>query len=164
MEAWGLHSICAFQLRHFWQLSSSSTGVRGQGQNNETLTLSNIWYHAQGHFSWTDFFRPKQVSSSLMCPNLNLPALEAAMFLSDNSHRGEAGITPPTSAHSRPRNRSIVVHPPPMNLLWQSLTGLAYRDSFRWHTLRFTLAIFPVMLCPPTTLPPTVLLLGGDTW
>lgn len=75
------------------------------------------------------------------------------MFLSDNSPRGEADITPSTSLHSRPRNRSVLRSrpPPPMNLLWQSQSGLAHWDSFRWHRLRFTPAIFQIMPCLPTT-------------
>lgn len=77
------------------------------------------------------------------------------MFLSDNSPRGEADITPSTSLHSRPRNRSVPPPPP-----WTSsgshsqvwLIGIPFAD-IGWDSpqLRFTPAIFQIMPCLPTT-------------
>ena len=88
----------SFWIKHFLMIkffASVSMEVRGQSPINEILAVKMICGCAQGHDKRTDFSYPKEWSSSLRGPNLNLPLLEAVVFLSDNSTCGEADITPP---------------------------------------------------------------------
>lgn len=133
-------------------LSSPSMGVRGWKEHLVFCSRT---------FQQDKFFLPQAVLFTVCGLIVIYQHLKQPCFLSDNSPCGEAGITPLTHPNSRPRNRSILGRLPPMNLLWQSVSGLVYQDFFCRHRMRFTPAIYPLMPCPPTTLPPTVLLLLG---
>ena len=54
--------------------------------------------------------------------------------------------------HSPPSSAPELKQALPMNLLWQSQSGLAHSNSFCWHRLWFS----SMMPCLSATLPPTV--------